>query len=80
MSKITSDQELERLEQKIRELQMKKQKLKKKKTDEERKKRNHAMILLGSTIMTHFPNMIDEIINSDDDKIKEFAHSLFVSI
>lgn len=77
MSKTTHDQELERLEQKIRELQMRKQKLKRKKTDEERKQRNHAMILIGSTVMTHFPNMVDEIINSDDDKIKAFAHSLF---
>jgi len=77
MASKTTDEKLKELEQKINRLRMEKKKLQTKKTDEERKKRNHAMILVGTTIMTHFPDKMDEIINADDETIVNWVHSLF---
>lgn len=75
--KKTDEERLKELEQKINRLQSEKQRLKAKKLNEDRKKRDHAMIVVGTTVMTHFEDMKDIVINSDDESIKKWVHSLF---
>lgn len=72
------DQQLEAAKQKVNRLKAKQKNLKNKKEVNERKKRDHAMIVVGSTLMTHYSDELKEkIINSNDDEIINWVHSLF---
>lgn len=73
----TTDEKMKELEQRIHRLQTEKKRLQKQKESNERKKRDHAMILVGTTIMTHFPEEKERIINSSDEEIKSWVHSIF---
>lgn len=74
----SADEKLHDIDQKIHRLQAEKKRLKKQKENNERKKRDHAMILVGTTLMTHYPEEIKEkIINGTDEEIKAWVHSLF---
>lgn len=74
----TADEKLQDIDQKIHRLQAEKKRLKKQKENYERKKRDHAMILVGTTLMTHFPDETKKkIVNASDDEIKTWVHSLF---
>ena len=70
---------IEQIDQKIHRLQAEKKRLKKRKESAERKKRNHALIVVGATLMTHFsPEINDKIINGSDEEIATWVNSLFV--
>lgn len=74
----SADEKLQDIDQKIHRLQAEKKRLKKQKENNERKKRDHAMIVVGTTIMTHYSDEIKEkIINASDDEIKAWVHSLY---
>lgn len=77
-SKKSTEEKLKELEQKINRMKMEQKRLQKQKKSEERKKRDHAMILIGATLMTHFPDETKEhLIESDDETIQRWVHSLF---
>lgn len=74
----TNQQKLADLEQRIHKMQMERKRLKIKMADDERKKRNHALIRLAATYLTHFPPEVEQwIINADDDKIDAWVHKQF---
>lgn len=74
----TEEEKLQELDQKIRKLQTEKKRLQKKKENEERKKRDHAMIVVGSHLLTHFSDDTKKkIIDSSDNEICKWVDSLF---
>lgn len=75
--KKSTDERLKELEQKINRMKIEQKRLQQKKKSEARKQRDHAMILIGATLMTHYPNKVEELINSDDETIQKWVHSLF---
>lgn len=79
--KKTPEERIESLEQQIRRLQREKKLLQKKKASEDRKKRDHAMIMVGTTVMTHFDaDVKTRVIDSSDEEIKAWVHSLFQNL
>ena len=77
MSK-TTDEKMQAIDQKIHRLQAEKKRLKKQKENNERKKRDHAMIVVGSHLLTHFSSETKQkLIDANDDEIKEWVDSLF---
>lgn len=76
--KKSTEEQLKELQQKINKMQMEKKRLQKQQVNEERKKRDHAMILVGTTLLTHYSEEVKlKLINSDDEYIKNWVHSLF---
>ena len=72
------DTKIKELEQKIHRLQKDKRKLEREKKESERKKRDHVMIVVGSTLLTHYPEEVKErLLNANDEEIKTWVHGLF---
>ena len=72
------DEKLKEINQKIHRLQGEKRKLQRKKENAARKQRDHAMILVGATLLTHYSDETKEkVISSSDEEIMEWVHSLF---
>ena len=75
---MTEEEQLLKIEQQIRKLQSEKKRLKKQRENAARKQRDHAMIVVGATLMTHFsPEEKERIVNCSDEEIRKWVDSLF---
>ena len=65
---------VKKLEQKISQLQARKKMLLKKEAEKEKKKRDHALIVLGGTILSRCSEKAKfKIINSSDEEIAKWV-------
>lgn len=75
---ISEEEKLKKIEQQIHRLQAEKKKLQKQRENAARKKRDHAMIMVGTTLMSHYSAAEKEkIINSSDEDIRKWVDFLF---
>lgn len=74
----TTDEKMKELEQRIHRLQGEKRKLMREKKNSERKQRDHAMIVIGAHLLTHFPDETKaRLIESTDEEIRAWVDGLF---
>lgn len=74
----TEEERLQKIDQQIHRLQAEKKKLKKQRENAARKQRDHAMIVVGTTVMTHFsPEEKARIVGGSDEEIRQWVDSLF---
>lgn len=74
----TLEEKQKELDQKIRRLQAEKRRLANEGKRAERKQREHALIVFGAHILTHFPKETEAaLITKTDDEIRAWADSLF---
>lgn len=74
----TLEEKQKELDQKIRRLQAEKRKLANEGKRAARAQRDHALIVFGAHILTHFPKEVEAgLIAKSDDEIRAWADSLF---
>lgn len=76
--KKTDEERIAELDQRIRKAQQAKKKIITKQQNEARKKRNHALIVIGSTFLAHYPTEQQEVLAGDDESIVNWVNAKFV--
>ena len=77
MSQTYTDKQKE-LDQKINRLKAEQRKLMREKKLSARKQRDHTMIVVGTHLLTHFPDEIEaKLIESNDEEIRAWVDGLF---
>lgn len=71
---MDTKEQVKKLEQKIHQLQTEKKRLLKKEADQERKKRDHALIVIGATVLSMCSEEEkNKIINGNDEEISKWV-------
>ncbi len=72
----TYEEKQHELDQKIRRLRAEKRKLEKQQKASERKQRDHMLIVIGATLLSHYPvETREKLLTLTDDEIKSWVNS-----